>query len=118
MSAPARCPPVRGGLQGVGPFFSDTPVFQRPRWSRLVIDFEVQRTPKKLPYVPTEHEIRAFYQAVWTARRGQDVVMIKTLLYTGVRVSELVRIRLGDIDLDGCRIRIEQGKGDIVTSTV
>ena len=37
--------------------------------------------------------------------------MIKTLLYTGVRVSELVRIRLGDVDLDGCRIRIEQGKG-------
>jgi integrase/recombinase XerD len=28
-----------------------------------------------------------------------------------VRVSELVRIRLGDVDLDGCRIRIEQGKG-------
>ena len=37
--------------------------------------------------------------------------MIKTLLYTGVRVSELVRIRLGDVDLDSCRIRIEQGKG-------
>ena len=37
--------------------------------------------------------------------------MIKTLLYTGVRVSELVSIRLSDVDLDSCRIRIEQGKG-------
>jgi integrase/recombinase XerD len=37
--------------------------------------------------------------------------MIKTLLYTGVRVSELVSIRLTDVDLDSCRIRIEQGKG-------
>jgi hypothetical protein len=37
--------------------------------------------------------------------------MIKTLLYTGVRVSELVRIRLAEVDLDSCRIRIDQGKG-------
>ena len=45
------------------------------------------------------------------ARRGQDVVLIKTLLYTGVRVSELVSIRLTDVDLDSCRIRIEHRKG-------
>jgi integrase len=37
--------------------------------------------------------------------------MIKTLLYPGVRVSELVRIRTADVDLDGYRIRINQGKG-------
>ncbi len=54
---------------------------------------------------------RSFHEAVWNGRRGQDVVMIKTLLYSGVRVSELVRIRLGDVDLDGCRIRVEHGKG-------
>ena len=81
------------------------------RHLRDELGVEVERAPKKLPHVPTEHEIRAFYEAVWIARRGQDVVMIKTLLYTGVRVSELVRIRLTDVDLDSCRIRIEQGKG-------
>ena len=47
----------------------------------------------------------------WKARRTGDVVLIKTLLYTGVRVAELVRIRLADVDLDACRIRITQGKG-------
>ncbi len=80
---------------------------------REELGVEVQRAPKKLPHVPTEHEIRSFYDAVWHGRRSQDVVMVmvKTLLYTGVRVSKLVRIRLGDVDLDGCRIRIEQGKG-------
>lgn len=39
------------------------------------------------------------------------MVLIKTLLYTGVRVAELVAIRLDDVDLDACRIRITRGKG-------
>ena len=38
--------------------------------------------------------------------------MIKTLLYTGVRVGELVGIRLDDVDFDRCQIRINRGKGD------
>ena len=55
--------------------------------------------------------IRRYYQTVWTARRSGDIVLIKTLLYTGVRVAELVSIRLGYVDLDACRIRITHGKG-------
>ena len=46
------------------------------RHLRDELGVEVERAPKKLPHVPTEHEIRAFYEAVWIARRGQDVVMI------------------------------------------
>lgn len=37
---------------------------------------------KELPYVPTEQEIRAFYEMVWTTRRATNVLMIKTLLDT------------------------------------
>jgi integrase/recombinase XerD len=81
------------------------------RHLRAELDVEVVRTPKRLPYVPTEAELRAFYQAVWQARRTGDVVLIRTFLYTGVRVSELVGIRCDDVDLDACRIRITQGKG-------
>ena len=40
-----------------------------------------------------------------------DVVLIKTLLYTGVRVAELVAIRMVEVDLDACRIWITLGKG-------
>lgn len=36
---------------------------------------------------------------------------VKTLLYTGVRVTELVHIKLSDIDFDRCQIRVNQGKG-------
>jgi integrase/recombinase XerD len=81
------------------------------RYLRVELEIEVQRAPKTLPYVPTEDEIRRFYTAVWNARRGGDIVLIKTLLYTGVRVAELVAIRIDEVDLDACRIRVTQGKG-------
>lgn len=66
---------------------------------------------RRLPYVPTEEEINKFYNTVWKSRNMKHVVMIKTLLYTGVRVSELVNIKISDIDLDHCRIKVVQGKG-------
>jgi integrase/recombinase XerD len=78
---------------------------------RNELDVEVTREAKRLPYVPTEDEIRRYYETVWRARRSGDIVMIKTLLYTGVRVAELVAICLADVDLDDCRIRVNLGKG-------
>ena len=65
----------------------------------------------RLPEVPTEEEIRHFYQAVWNCRNFADMVLIKTLFYTGVRVSELVAIRITEVDVECCQIRITQGKG-------
>src|SRR6185437_7736052 len=55
--------------------------------------------------------MRRFYQAVWNCRNFADMVLIKTLFYTGVRVSELVAIRLDKVGVEGCQIRITQGKG-------
>ena len=62
------------------------------------IEVQVPKTPMRLPEVPTEEEIRRFYQAVWNCRNFTDMVLIKTLFYTGVRVSELVAIRLEEVD--------------------
>jgi len=61
--------------------------------------------------IPSEAEIRRYYEVVWQARNIQDMLIIKTLLYTGVRVGELINIQLQDVDLDRCQIRINQGKG-------
>lgn len=83
------------------------------RQIRKDLDVHVDRNAsKKLPFVPTEEEISRYYEAVWKSRNMQHVVMIKTLLYTGVRVTELVNIKLSDIDFDRCQIRINQGKGN------
>jgi len=81
------------------------------RHLRAELEVEIPRAPKRLPHVPSEEELRRYYQAVWQARNFGDMVLIKTLLYTGVRVSELVNIRLADVDLDRCQIRINEGKG-------
>jgi integrase/recombinase XerD len=68
-------------------------------------------TPKKLPYVPTEDELSKYYEAVWKSRNMRNMVMMKTLLYTGVRVSELINIKISEIDLDECKIKVVKGKG-------
>lgn len=81
------------------------------RYLRVELEVEVPSTSRRLPWVPTEEQVRALYEAVWRTRRTADLVLIKTFLYTGVRVSELVAIMLTDVDLDACQIRVNLGKG-------
>jgi integrase/recombinase XerD len=81
------------------------------RQLRAELGIAVPRTPKRIPYVPSEELIRRYYETVWRTRKPGDLVLIKTLLYTGVRVSELVAIELADVDFDRCQIRINEGKG-------
>ncbi|WP_250310840.1 hypothetical protein [Rickettsia endosymbiont of Oedothorax gibbosus] len=56
------------------------------RHLRKELNVEVNHKDKKLPYVPTEKEIDKYYKVVWQSRNMKHVVIIKTLLYTGVRV--------------------------------
>jgi len=78
---------------------------------RKELDIVVTKAPKKLPYVPTEEEVKRYYEVVWNTKNFQDMLIIKMLLYTGVRVSELINIKLTDIDLDAFQIKIIEGKG-------
>ena len=81
------------------------------RYIRKELNIQVTTQVKRLPYVPTEAEIKIFYQKVWQSKDSKHILMIKVLLYTGIRVSELLKIQLIDIDLDRCQIRITKGKG-------
>lgn len=81
------------------------------RHIRFELGITPDKQPKRLPYVPTEEEVKKYYTVVWQSRNMQNVTLIKTLLYTGMRVSELVQTLITDVDFDRCQIRINQGKG-------
>lgn len=66
---------------------------------------------KRLPELLTDTELVAFYEAIWHARQLTHAVMLKLLLFTGLRNAELVHLRLTDVDLEACHLRITQGKG-------
>ena len=82
------------------------------RHLRTELEIPVVKTSKKLPQLPTEDELKRYYETVLQADNAQDLLIIKTLLYTGARVSELVNIKLSDVDFKRCQIRIDGGKGD------
>lgn len=66
---------------------------------------------RKLPELLTEEELTRFYESVWNAADRTHMVMIKLLLFTGIRNSELANLTLRDVDINELRIRIRQGKG-------
>lgn len=88
-------------------------IYLRDLFKKIRDEFniEVETQNKRLPYVPTEEELKRYYEVVWQAREMKHMVMIKVLMYTGVRVNELVNIKLQDLDFDNCQIRINLGKG-------
>ena len=74
-------------------------------------DLYPDKKPKRLPRVLTPDEFRRFYKAVDSAEDVQHGLMLRLLFYTAVRVSELCRIEVADVDLESCKIFIRQGKG-------
>lgn len=88
-------------------------IYLRDLFRKVRAEFNIQVTTqaKRLPYVPTEEELKQYYKIVWQTRNMKHMVMIKVLLYTGIRVQECVNIKIADIDFDRCQIRINKGKG-------
>lgn len=89
-------------------------IYLRDLFKKIREEFNVVVTTqaKRLPYVPTEEELKRYYNIVWQTRNMKHMMLIKILLYTGIRVQELVNVKIKDIDLDRCQIRINQGKGN------
>lgn len=67
---------------------------------------------KHLPELMTEEELNRFFKAVWQASNRMHMVMLKLILFTGIRNEELVSLKLKDVDLDGMRIGIELERSD------
>lgn len=67
---------------------------------------------RKLPKLLSEASLKAYFKAVDTTDNLQHQIMLRILLYTGVRVAELCTIRVADVDLQAGKVFIESGKGD------
>jgi integrase len=78
---------------------------------RKVCELRPDKKGRRLPRVLTTEEFRRFYQVVDRAEDVQHALMLRLLYYTGVRVSELCNMLVADVDLECCKIRINQGKG-------
>ena len=84
---------------------------------RQKCDLHPAAKPKKLPRILTADQFRAFYKAVDEADDVQHGLMLRLLFYTGVRVSELCGIEVSDVDLENCKIFVNQGKGTRIATS-
>jgi integrase/recombinase XerD len=66
------------------------------------------REPRKLPVVLSTDEVVRFLEAIPSLKSR---TALTTVYAAGLRVSEVVGLKLGDIDSTRMVIRIEQGKG-------
>lgn len=72
------------------------------------------RQPKRsrsLPHVLPDDALRRFFDAIVGTGNLQHEIMLKLLFYTAIRVSELCRLRVEDVDLQANKIYVEEGKG-------
>jgi integrase len=74
-------------------------------------DLRPAKKGRKLPRILTAEDFRRFYEVVDKAEDVQHALMLRLLFFTAVRVSELCNIQVADVDLEACKIRINQGKG-------
>ena len=72
------------------------------------------RKPKKqrtLPKLLSEADLKRFFRTIQDCCNVEHEVMLRLLFFTAIRVSELVNIKIGDVDLGNCKIFIDQGQG-------
>jgi site-specific recombinase XerD len=90
-------------LNGSRFFFLD--VLHRPF---VVEGLRYQKPPRRLPVVMNEEEVLRLLEAAESLR---DRALLETAYATGMRVGEVTRLLITDLDSGRMVIRIEQGKG-------
>jgi integrase/recombinase XerD len=66
---------------------------------------------RTLPHLLTADELDRFFSAVRSSGNVQHEIMLKLLFFTAMRVGELVKLEVGDVDWTNCKIFVDQGKG-------
>ncbi|MBV8609258.1 MAG: site-specific integrase, partial [Singulisphaera sp.] len=63
------------------------------------------------PELLAEADLRRFFRVIQERDDLQHEIILKLLFYTAVRVSELVRIRVEDVDAQQCKISSTRARG-------
>ncbi len=84
--------------------------FYRVTLQRSKTEFSIPpcRSRRPLPEVLSAEELARLFRE---ASNGKHRTILMTTYAAGLRVSEVVRLKTGDIDSDRMMIRVEQGKG-------
>lgn len=67
-----------------------------------------QKAPRRLPVVMSDEEVRRLLHAASPLR---DRALLETAYATGMRLGEVLRLKVSDIDSQRMVIRVDQGKG-------
>jgi len=76
--------------------------------------FELSRRGRRLPAVLTRQECGKLFEAL----TGTARLMAELMYGSGLRLTELLRLRIKDVDLDRLRVTVRAGKGDKDRMTV
>jgi integrase/recombinase XerD len=78
---------------------------------RTECDLKPARKGRRLPKVLTSTDFRKFFEVLDQNDNIQHSLMLRLLFFSAMRVSELCNTEVKDVDLESCRIRVNQGKG-------
>lgn len=76
--------------------------------SQMSFDLPPRRQPQRLPEILSRQEIQRLFE---TTSNLKHRVLLMTTYGGGLRVSEVVHLKVSDLDSDRMTIRVEQGKG-------
>lgn len=79
------------------------------RHLRKELSVVAPKKEKNKKCIPLKKDIEKFYNTLKNDANIKNKIIVQTLFYTGVRVSELINIKLTDISFDKCQIHIQKG---------
>ncbi|MBI2547233.1 MAG: tyrosine-type recombinase/integrase [Candidatus Aenigmarchaeota archaeon] len=76
---------------------------------RIWIDIKYSKVPEKLPVVLSKEEVKKLFNVITNPKHR---LMVQLMYSAGLRVSELINLRIGDINLDKNYGWVRGGKGN------
>ena len=84
-------------------------LFQDVLDKKIWINIKYSKIPKKLPLVLTKEEVKKLFNAI---NNKKHRLMIRLMYAAGLRVSELLNLKINDLEISKSYGYVRKGKGD------